>query len=359
MTATLIGRRWGGRTLAVRCDDEEFTVKYTPWGWNAESVSVDDIVVVKRSGQKMSHDYRFRLGERLASLSVAVPWWAETFPLSDLIFVRLEVSGEVLYEEGRVPNHPLQCTVAEGGFPVIPEWPGRALAMLFGFGLVLWPFLSFGAIFIFDSPIQSRSDLLARYSLAYFIWFYPVTYGATCLVNYLLRKCGVRRLFSCFAWGLPVVVYFILPTVVAWRGVEDSNPKRVQLLYRTDHVALLAACREVMANRNTFEQRREDFRAHIDPKDPNLPAIILALQPTSIITDDENSVYLQLHGGSDDFGVYAYSEHEASRHTNSTEQILLTSGLLFFDRGLTYKDRDKYLSKLKALKPDDAPNPKF
>src|SRR5687768_11683225 len=100
MIATLIGRRWGGRTLLVRCENEAFTVKYTPWGWKAESVSVDDVVAVRRTGRKMSHGYRFRLGERLASLSVAVPWWAETFPVSDLVFFRLEVDGEILYEEG-------------------------------------------------------------------------------------------------------------------------------------------------------------------------------------------------------------------------------------------------------------------
>jgi hypothetical protein len=119
-SATLIGRWWGGRRFLVRCDDEVFTVKYTPWGWNAESVSVNDVVAVRRSGHRMSHGYRFRLGDRLASLSVAVPWWAETLPLSDLNFVRLEVDGEVLYEEGRAPTRPLDWTVAAEGFPVVP-----------------------------------------------------------------------------------------------------------------------------------------------------------------------------------------------------------------------------------------------
>jgi hypothetical protein len=121
MFATLIARRWGGRTFLVRCDDRQFTVQYNPWGFNAESVSIDGEIVVRRSGHKMSHGYRFRLGEHLASLSVAVPWWAETFPLSDLIFVQLEVNGEVLYQEGRPPKKPLQWTVASGGFPIIQE----------------------------------------------------------------------------------------------------------------------------------------------------------------------------------------------------------------------------------------------
>src|SRR5439155_13867103 len=99
LTASLIGRRWGGRTFLVRSDEQAFTVMYTPWGWSAEAVSVDAVVVVRRTGHKMSHGYRFRLGEHLASVTVAVPWWAETFPLSVLIFVRLDVVVEVLYVE--------------------------------------------------------------------------------------------------------------------------------------------------------------------------------------------------------------------------------------------------------------------
>ena len=59
MSATLIARRWGGRTLLVRCGDEAFTVTYTPWGWNAESVSVDDVVTV-------TNEESFQWARRLA-----------------------------------------------------------------------------------------------------------------------------------------------------------------------------------------------------------------------------------------------------------------------------------------------------
>src|SRR5882757_5130157 len=119
------------------------------------------------------------------------------------------------------------------------RWEGRALAILFGVGLFLWPFLSFGAIFMFDSPLQNRSDELNRNTVAFFIWFYPVTYAATCLLYYLLRRCGVWRLASCFAWGLPVAVYFILPAIAGWQDVEQTDAKRIQFLYRTDHAAFL------------------------------------------------------------------------------------------------------------------------
>ncbi len=69
---------------------------------------------------------------------------------------------------------------------------GKILGRLFGVGLVLWLFLSFGAIFIFDSPIQSRSDEIGRYTVAFFIWSSPITCGLTFLLYFILQRCGVR-----------------------------------------------------------------------------------------------------------------------------------------------------------------------
>jgi hypothetical protein len=248
-------------------------------------------------------------------------------------------------------------------------WPpeGRAFATIFGFGLLLWPFLSFGAIFMFDSPIQSRNDLLSRYTVAYFIWFYPVTYGVTCLLYYILRRCGVWRSVSCFAWALPLVAFFLIPGIAGWRNVERSNTKRVQLLYRTDHVALLAACRELMADRNTFAKETgrhgsdDPSRSMIDPKDPKIPAVIAALQPRHIIAED-TEVFLDLDSRFDHYGVMAYSEKAASGQTNAVSRdLLLVPGLWFFDQELTYPTIGgaQYLNKLRAMKPADAPTPKW
>jgi len=245
--------------------------------------------------------------------------------------------------------------------PRIWRWEGRALAILFGVGLVLWPFLAFGAIFMFDSPLQNRSDELNRYTVAYFIWFYPITYAATCLLYYALRKCGVWRLVSCFAWGLPVVVYFILPVLAGWQDVEQVNSKRVQLLYRTDLVALLAACREVMPNRNSFTHWERNGWEFIDPRDPKLPAAIAALRPRSIAADND-SVSLGLHGEIDRLHVVAYSEQFVNSHTNGfSGNLQLIPWLWFSDEEFTYQDTDraKYVKKLKAMKPDDAPTPKW
>ena len=126
-TVALKEKHWCGRTLLVTCGDgRTYTVEYSPWGVGRESVFVDGAVAVRRSGGgRMSHGYRFWLGDTLVSLSVAIPWWAEALPLCDLSFVRLEVEGVIVYEEGRPPDHPLQWTVASGGFPVIENFPWR------------------------------------------------------------------------------------------------------------------------------------------------------------------------------------------------------------------------------------------
>jgi hypothetical protein len=241
------------------------------------------------------------------------------------------------------------------------QWEGIGLAVLFGLGLILWPFMSFGAIFMFDSPIQSRSDELGRYTVAYFIWGYPVTYVITLVTYYLLRKFGVPRVVSCVVWGLPVAIFFMLSAYLTWQG-KPSNAGRVQLLFRTDYPALLAACQETAARRSTFATLKVRYGSDfIDPKDPKISATITALHPDSIIVSDD-SVDLELHGGFDSYGVIAMWGKAATDYTNTMSQdILLVPYLWFYDDQLHYQDtvRAAYLDKLKALKPPDAPAPKW
>jgi hypothetical protein len=167
---------------------------------------------------------------------------------------------------------------------------------------------------------------------------------------------------------LLVVAYFGWPFIffgiAAWRDVRHSNQERVQLLYRTDHVALLAACREVMTNRHTFTRDKDwhgtegSDESFIDPKDPRVPAVISALQPRDVIASD-TQVHLELHGGFDHYGVIALSEEEARSQTNSfAGPFELIPGLWYYDEGLVY-DRAAWLKKLRGMKPNDAPAPKW
>ena len=167
---------------------------------------------------------------------------------------------------------------------------------------------------------------------------------------------GVLLVTICFSWP------FVSLPIVAWLDVQHSNRERVQLLYRTDHAALLAACREVMSNRHAFARDRDwhgqkdPDRSFIDPKDPKVPAAIAALQPRDIIASDSN-MHLELHGGFDHYGVFAFSEEAASSQTNGfSGPFQLIPGLWYYDEGLAY-DRAAWIKKLKAMKPHDAPVP--
>ena len=126
-SAKLLKKRWCARTLLVTCDDQAYTVQYSPWGVNTEKVSVDGVVVVRRRDSwSMNHGFRFWVGDQMAALRVSIPPWVLLPFLGDLSFVCLEVGGEVVYEEGRAPDNPLQWTVARGGFPVVDAALNRA-----------------------------------------------------------------------------------------------------------------------------------------------------------------------------------------------------------------------------------------
>jgi hypothetical protein len=120
--AELIEKKWFHRVIAVACDDASFLIRYNGRGLGTEYVYVDDVLVVRRSRGNwlMSHGFRFSIGERhWAALSVAIPWWCEVFPFSDLSFMRLEVDGVTVYQEGEAPKRPLKWTSSASGFPVI------------------------------------------------------------------------------------------------------------------------------------------------------------------------------------------------------------------------------------------------
>src|SRR5688572_17386915 len=101
-SAKLLRKIWCLRTFAVECGGQRYVVRYSAWGLNKESVSVDGVVVARRGGDtyRMTHGYRFRLGTSTAELIVAVPWWGELFPLY-LSFVCLQIDGVTLYQNGR------------------------------------------------------------------------------------------------------------------------------------------------------------------------------------------------------------------------------------------------------------------
>ncbi len=156
----------------------------------------------------------------------------------------------------------------------------------------------------------------------------------------------------------PFILIFFGAALDGWR----SNHERARLLFQTDHRALLAACRQVMTNRHAFARDmdwhgpNDPTESLIDPKDPKIPRPIASLHPRDVIARD-SEVHLELHGGFDHYGVIALSEQAAHDATNRfSGPIELVSGLWYYDEGLA-QDHDRWLKKLRKMKPHDAPTP--
>jgi hypothetical protein len=75
-----------------------------------------------------------------------------------------------------------------------------------------------------------------------------------------------------------------------------SNQQREKLIYESDHQAILAACRELMAKWPDQAMDGEDTR---------LPKAIQEIRPRWVRVGSE-SVTVELHGGFDHYGVIAF-----------------------------------------------------
>jgi hypothetical protein len=101
----------------------------------------------------------------------------------------------------------------------------------------------------------------------------------------------------------------------------------------------------------------------INPKDPKVPAVIAGLRPRSVsVSKDGDCLVLGLHGGFDRYDAIALSENAPASSTNGLSgDLQLIPGLWFNDEELLYQgtDREAYVNQLRALKPADAPPPKW
>src|SRR5262245_21034049 len=94
---------------------------------------------------------------------------------------------------------------------------------------------------------------------------------------------------------------------LAWSGLfylmESQFTSRKKLLYETDHKAVLAACRDLMAR----HKRGEEFQPMFFPSDPGFPDSLRPLRPSYLSVRDD-VVHMEMHGANDHYGFYAYAE---------------------------------------------------
>jgi hypothetical protein len=102
-----------------------------------------------------------------------------------------------------------------------------------------------------------------------------------------------------------LVCCFLFATgIIPFLKFELTRTSRKELLTKTDHAALLAACLEMMGKRTSYQA---DHYWHgggspglsmIDPAGPQVPAAIRNLHPAAIHLWD-NKVKIELYGGFD------------------------------------------------------------
>jgi len=96
------------------------------------------------------------------------------------------------------------------------------------------------------------------------------------------------------------LLYKLYPFGLIFFATRYAEQKRVQLLCKTDHQALLATCREVL--------QREDLEPGMRYKASQFPQVIRELAPSAVSMTRDNFLIIGIHGGMNRFGVHAYPE---------------------------------------------------
>ncbi|MBW7989770.1 MAG: hypothetical protein FVQ84_07120, partial [Planctomycetes bacterium] len=95
-------------------------------------------------------------------------------------------------------------------------------------------------------------------------------------------------------------------------GIRDAQRKQASLLYKTDHQALLKACRELSRRVAAGDLKPGEYRirTYLVPGVSKFPQPILDLKPNYVYIDENDSgrVMIEMHGGFAHFGVLAYTE---------------------------------------------------
>jgi len=150
---------------------------------------------------------------------------------------------------------------------------------------------------------------------------------------------------------------FILPISFSpWTPVafylmgHQAKRMRERILCKTDHQALLEACREVLNQGDLDPGRKYKVRnAQHDPEVSQFPKPILDLAPNYLLIEDiAGNLRLEMHGGTDHFGVRAYPK-DFRKPFPSYEYAdkELIPGLWYYDDG--YNHNPEYDKKIDDL----------
>jgi len=157
---------------------------------------------------------------------------------------------------------------------------------------------------------------------------------------------------------LVLVVYlvFIFPwtntglRILTRYAIRQADKRRVLLLCKTDHQALLKAGREILSH-ESVKKRLHDGRGtagsfHV-PRGMQIPQAIRDLRPGTVLIDYYGYLIIEMHGGMDHFGVLIHPEGASEPYPSFHGGRKLTEGLVYYDERYDYNpDYDKWIDAL-------------
>jgi hypothetical protein len=145
--------------------------------------------------------------------------------------------------------------------------------------------------------------------------------------------------------------YRELTDIIPWYyEMYQSKQRRVLLLCKTDHQALLKAGREILILETVKKRLREGQGIagsfHI-PSGVQIPQAIVDLRPQTILIDYSGYLLIEMHGGMDHFGVRIYPEGVNEPHPLFHGGRKLLEGLVYYDEGYSLNpEYDKVIDEL-------------
>jgi hypothetical protein len=127
---------------------------------------------------------------------------------------------------------------------------------------------------------------------------------------------------------------------------------RTRLLCETDHQALLDACRQLsqQAMSGKLEPRSYRVRRKPAPEVAQFPEVIRVLQPDHVAIDRiDGHVKVEMFGGWDNFGVYAYPKDFKEPFPFEYRDRELLKGLWYYDDLYKHGRKSEYDKKIDAL----------
>jgi hypothetical protein len=159
-----------------------------------------------------------------------------------------------------------------------------------------------------------------------------------------------------------VIVLFTMDVLVFPRHISLSRffwnharmliyQRRVLLLCKTDHEALLKAGREILSQMPIGKRTRNGYEIRGDfpvPKEVCIPQIIQNLRPHAVLVSHNGDLTIEMHGGMDHFGVHIYPEDFKEPRSNfqyGNRELL--PGLWYYDDG--YLHNPEYDERVETL----------